>query len=238
MKLKNIASLALAGVMAVSMLAGCSTTGTSDNGGASSEETNTSNGYSAVLAENLPDVEKKDYVTFQDNSSDAAALEKALNNVSASTIDSIVSYGKAKTAIHIGTYVNYKDISQMIDDLKDTLDIVDDDLQVNDMGLNYQSKPQNVSANKLMNRNVNDATLFVVDGSVGVDQAIAQVASGVKSVMTDGLPETGTTSDSGEVFNYNYTISVSVAKKAGTDGAASLNFILVTVSRTVTADAK
>ena len=51
MKLKKIASLALAGIMAVSMLAGCKDGGNSNSGSSSSENTNTSTGLSAeVLA--------------------------------------------------------------------------------------------------------------------------------------------------------------------------------------------
>ena len=45
MKLKKIASLALAGIMAVSMLAGCKDG--NGNSGSSSENTNTTSGYSA-----------------------------------------------------------------------------------------------------------------------------------------------------------------------------------------------
>ena len=51
MKLKKIASLALAGIMAVSMLAGCKDGGNGNSGSSSSENTNTSTGLSAeVLA--------------------------------------------------------------------------------------------------------------------------------------------------------------------------------------------
>ena len=51
MKLKKIASLALAGIMAVSMLAGCKDGGNGNNGSSSSENTNTtSNVTESVLA--------------------------------------------------------------------------------------------------------------------------------------------------------------------------------------------
>ena len=56
MKLKKIAALAMSGVMAVSMLAGCK----SGNGGQVPPEENNGNatGYSAMLAEDLKDVMK------------------------------------------------------------------------------------------------------------------------------------------------------------------------------------
>ena len=51
MKLKKIASLALAGIMAVSMLAGCKDGGNGNSGSSSSENTNTtSNVTESVLA--------------------------------------------------------------------------------------------------------------------------------------------------------------------------------------------
>ena len=81
MKLNKIASLALAGIMAVSMLAGCGEGNGNGNSGSSSENTNTTAGYSSTLAENLSAAAKEDYITYQDNSADAAALEDALGNL-------------------------------------------------------------------------------------------------------------------------------------------------------------
>ena len=233
MKLKKIAALALAGVMAVSALAGCSTAGEGDNGGASSEEPTTPSGYSATMAENLPDVEEKDNAIFQDNDKDAAALQKALNYVAADTVDKIVSYGGAKVAIHVGKYSDaYSDVAKMVSNLKANLDVTDSKFDTS-IGLGWYADGNNNS--KLLNSNVKEATLFVADGSVGVDEAIEQVAFQVKSSLINGLPETS--KNHSEVFNYDYTISVSVAEREGTD-TSSLNFILVTVSRTVTADVK
>lgn len=233
MKLKKIAALALAGVMAVSALAGCSTAGEGDNGGASSEEPTTPSGYSVTMAENLPDVEEKDNAIFQDNDKDAAALQKALNYVAADTVDKIVSNGGAKVAVHVGKYNNaYSDVAKMVSNLKANLDVTDSKFDTS-IGLGWYADGNNGS--KLLNSNVKEATLFVADGSVGVDEAIEQVASQLENSLVNGLPETS--KNHSEVFNYDYTISVSVAEREGTD-TSSLNFILVTVSRTVTADVK
>lgn len=236
MKLKKIAALALAGVMAVSALAGCSTAGEGDNGGASSEEPTTPSGYSVTMAENLPDVEEKDNVIFQDNDKDAAALQKALNYVAADTVDKIVSFGGAKVAVHVGKYNNtYKDVAEMVSNLKANLDVTDSKFDEN-IGLGWYAVGNvDDEGSALLNSNVKEATLFVADGSVGVDEAIEQVASQLENNLVNGLPETS--KNHSEVFNYDYTISVSVAEREGTD-TSSLNFILVTVSRTVTADVK
>ena len=87
MKLKKIASLMLAGVMAASMLAGCNTASNGGNNGGEGEgEGTTTSGYSAVMAENVSDAVKViDNVTFQDHSADRAALDDALGNLSSTS---------------------------------------------------------------------------------------------------------------------------------------------------------
>ena len=76
MKLKKIASLMLAGVMAVSMLAGCQNANV-DPEQPTDPETPTATGYSVEMASNLSDAAKKDYIAFEDNADDLAALVDA-----------------------------------------------------------------------------------------------------------------------------------------------------------------
>ena len=81
MKLKKIASLMLAGVMAVSMLAGCSgksNGGDNDNGGNTVVEPSTSSIVTAF--NNGQDEDNKVKVTFSSNASLDAALKKAVEN--------------------------------------------------------------------------------------------------------------------------------------------------------------
>ena len=80
MKLKNIASLMLAGVMAVSMLAGCSGNGNGGNGGEGEGQVNTDNlSAASIIAELNEDTTEK--VTFSANSSLENALNKAVSVV-------------------------------------------------------------------------------------------------------------------------------------------------------------
>ena len=81
MKLKKIASLMLAGVMAVSMLAGCQNANV-DPEQPTDPETPTATGYSVEMASNLSDAAKKDYIAFEDNADDLAALVDALGKLS------------------------------------------------------------------------------------------------------------------------------------------------------------
>ena len=94
MKLKKIASLALAGVMAVSMLAGCSgndSNGDNNNGGNTVVEPSTS---SIVTAFNDgQDEDNKVKVTFSSDASLDAALQKAGKEVGSSASElSVLDY--------------------------------------------------------------------------------------------------------------------------------------------------
>ena len=79
MKLKKIASLALAGVMAVSMLAGCSDTPANPDNGDQNVEVTTS-GISATVKARIEanDVDIPEYVTFKDSADLDADLKYAV----------------------------------------------------------------------------------------------------------------------------------------------------------------
>ena len=101
MKLKKIASLALAGIMAVSMLAGCSNNGGSNNGdGNVNADTNTSSVVSAV--NNGQSATNSVKVTFTSNASLDAALKKAVElygDNSANVISDPTSQNTFKNAV-------------------------------------------------------------------------------------------------------------------------------------------
>ena len=80
MKLKKIASLALAGIMAVSMLAGCKDGGNgTNNGGASSDNSNTNSGYSAYVL-NMSDAGDSKSIVAADDAKLNAAVENFVKN--------------------------------------------------------------------------------------------------------------------------------------------------------------
>lgn len=244
MKLKKIASLALAGVMAVSTLTACN--GANGNNGQPSEEDNsTVTGYSAMLAKYMEDVAEKDHVTFQDNATDASALKDALGNFGTVTIGggSLLPYVVCLDGpnILIPGFItgNNTGITNMAKDLSDALDFKDgDDLS-----------PADLSFSSIVNENMNatqkDGTVFAVDGSIDLEKAMNQIANGnsngyigLNSYMNapTALPESGT--EGGITCDYHYTVSVSVVNKPLTvvDGySGSVNFIAVTVTRTGTA---
>ena len=102
MKLKKIASLMLAGVMAVSMLTACgSKTETKPEGEGNGEGT-TASGYSAMLgekaAETLKKADKDKLFTFADDADEQKALEQVIrDNVNqAQVLDFIQKYSVSK----------------------------------------------------------------------------------------------------------------------------------------------
>ena len=232
MKLKKIVSLALAGVMAVSMLTACG----NGNGGQKppEEDDNTiAGGYSAVFAKYVDDkVKDMDYVTFQDNADDVADLEDALGN--AATLPLVAGSVVPMTPISIGDIddtqsddeiVNFTGITAIREDFNKNIDTRDGDLQEGDLSFADSRATEN------MNNPVRDGALYVIDGKVEVEKAVKQVAERLNTYLVR-LPDHGT---AGQVsWNYNYTISVSVVNKTVSEvfgSTFSANFIAVTVTR-------
>ena len=222
MKLKKIASLALAGIMAVSMLTACGKSANNGNNGDDDGENNgTAVGYSAMLAEAVSDkVKKMDYVTFQDDAKVGEALEDVLGSVGSGEI--------ALTSLLAGDVIPVKKSSP-----KDKVEIADDftnALDLNDFGDKWDFSPD-----KWMNDTRKVGNIFYVDATVDMEKAMKQVAEELKGQL-EGLEEKGT---AGQLsYKFHYTVSVSVVNKS-VDTIdwyhGSVNYIAVTVTRTGTA---
>ena len=250
MKLKKIASLMLAGIMAVSMLAGCNGEPAPDpddgnNGGV------TVTGYSAVLGEELKDhkaIKDKDYITFANNNEDQVALQAAVDSVETDALEVYASVWGVKS---IGSkHVDLDgDTSKRVEEIfVDGAEITDpsEDLKPNDLAMAWYAGYNNDATNKYtgdLNTSVKDGAIFVVNGGVTTNEAVKMVAAKVADILTKeehALPEYNMEAEdqSGESWKYSYVISVSVVDKAQhsnyTEAANSAHFIAVTVSRTAT----
>ena len=254
MKLKKVMALALAGVMAVSMLTGCVNGG---NGGASEngEENGVAGGFSTVLAKYMEESAKMDNVSFQDDADVTAALEDALGN-----------RGSLLLAGNTVAPVVLPEVSPLVgSDFKSNLglDAVVTDV-INVAAGDIEEICALFYADSAANTTRSVGLLFVVDGTVSVEKALKQVADGVSAYvdvdsedeefatdmisldwLVSQLPASKTTggenadgekTEAGETWEYNYTVSASVVNKALTvfDGYnGSANFIAVTITRTV-----
>ena len=228
MKLKKIASLMLAGIMAVSMLAACGE-GTGNNGGASSSEPTTTTGYSALLEDNLgKTVTDKNYVTFADNADDAAALSDALKNVSNQGVN--ITLIENHNLVNLNTW-NTHGFEEMIESFMDDADFTDADIKEGDLAMTWYA------GSDYANHKVKDGTLYAISGSVGEAEAIERVAARVEQYLAQ-LPAHDTVVNGTDVWDYNYVVSVSLVNKPVSNitwYTDSVNFIAVTVTRVPTA---
>ena len=221
MKLKKVVSLALAGVMAVSMLAACGTKPAEDP--TEDENSNaTATGYSAEFSKYLSeDITDLDYVTFQDSAVDVAALNSA------------VGYLDDFNVMMMGATPTFVRAGEISADFADKAELTED------YGLN-----QVFSTQKDIDKTLKLGTLYVCDGTVEVEKALKQVADKVNeriSSVTVGkaLPESGkfVGSNGTITYNYSYVVSVSVVNRATTtydQVHSSMNIIAVTITRNST----
>ena len=227
MKLKKIASLMLAGVMAVSMLAGCNTASNGGNNGGEGEgEGTTTTGYSVAFGEKVEKlnatVKGMDYVTFADNANDQAALEDALNNAGAlsilgSTLPSDIYY--------------IQDGTNIVDDFESAA-------KLTRYGIGNGNGEDVFNNKNTLNRTTKVGSVYVIDATVSVDKALNQVADHLDAYFAT-LKETGKIEDQDDnevTYDFDYTISVSVVDKTQhrdyDQASNSAHFIAVTVSRT------
>ena len=254
MKLKKIASLALAGVMAVSMLTACGDTASNggNNGGEGEGEGEGTvvSGYSSVLGEALKDVDcikDKDYITFQDSAADETALQAAVDAIDA---DSLKDYAEIRDVESISGENTGKFngiTSKRVESIfVNGAKISDDDLKAGDLAMKWYAGYINNTTNgysKFINTSEKDGALYVVNGAVTVERAVKMVAEEVKEQLVNGaLPETNAKPDECKTcagygsYKYNYTISVSVVDKTQQSdydmASNSAHFMAVTVSRT------
>ena len=243
MKLKKIASLMLAGIMAVSMLAGCKSGTPNPNPGEGEGEGNTATGYSATLGDKVSDdVKELGYITFADSAAAEAALEDAVGNLglvngaSAVLPETLINLKKDANGLVLPEKVKCFDKDAVVAVIDDFADAVESqNLWLNVDGIdNYTFNQANHDR-----KTYDDSTcaaLFVIGSSVKMDKALDQVAAAVSSELAE-LPNVDVETDGKASVTYDYTVSVSVVEKpvSAIDWLnASANFIAVTVTRSAT----
>ena len=226
MKLKNIASLLLAGVMAASMLAGCQNTSVNP-------DPTPSTGYSDMVGENLaPDAASK--VNMVDSTDLDNALKSAMSYVAGSSIASAYNWNLIDTL----KCVNWSNtpisdnamlelaLADMIDNMKaenavsaainTTFDVLDPYVNDDDQ---RRDDDRNITL------------MYVIDGQVGYDSVMKQVASQLSheilALKTD-YREAGKNT----VLDYNYDVSVSANTiTLDADHGKSVTVVAVNVAR-------
>ena len=242
MKLKKIASLALAGVMAVSMLAGCSTTTVNPNPNPNPNPGDgepTVSGYSQMLYNHLTNAAKKK-VTAQDsnavNNALATAMKYAAGNTIAGSYDDYIDgdthvvnnsdwrNGDAPDSLKNGANALINELGAE-NTLKDAVwmafDVLDPD------PADYQSDSMNISM------------LFVADGLKDYDAVMDEVAACIDQQVQwleddYDLPGDIFQDNGGHSMNTDYEYTMSVAADTITltaDHGKSMTFVAVNIAR-------
>ena len=218
MKLKKIASLMLAGVMAVSMLAGCNGKTETKPEGEGEGEGTTASGYSAMLGEKAADTlekaDKADLFTFTDNADAQKALEQVIRE-------------KVNQA-QVMNFIKNTSVSTLADD-GDVTEAFDDkagwDRVYNANWFSTNDKYQTINTTKI-------GDVWVANGNISMDNVMSKIfetyKEGFKTAAADG--------EMHDVeLSYAYDVAVSVVNvplSAYNEYTGSVNFIAVTVTRT------
>ena len=234
MKLKKIASLALAGIMAVSMLTACDTTSVDPEPTPNPDPT-PSTGYSSMLEDKMS-VQVTNKTVFQDDADLNAALDYAVGNIgndkiTASFVESAVGSGSVR-------FINRNWSSAftgVIDTMRDKLDVKapwnNTDIDTLDNIRPNESNPADYANYK--KNNVNTLLVYVVDDGVEITNALDQIKNHIQSTWEDKLYDdfkVGQNDNSGR--DYHYVCSVAVSNRNFESGhGIGVNFIAVEVTR-------
>ncbi len=235
MKLKKIASLMLAGVMAVSMLTACNGSTTNDNtNGDDNTNTTPAATYSSTFGDALEGVAGVNgKIVMSDNADLTADLNKAIEKLSAATI--MRFYSDLNQITYDRTVYNFGQNSKIATGYGDLIAIAQD--------MDGRTVSKAFSSDKDMlgdfksDKYYEDKTvtmLFAVDSTVSASAAVAEVASDLQDEIAALKIEN--TDNKNNTLHFNYDGSVSVATKTLTENhGMGMHIIAVQITRTATA---
>ena len=230
MKLKKIASLALAGVMAVSMLAGCSTTSVDPDPNPGEDPGNvTTAGYSSLFEDTL-----SEYADLRISMSDSDELTTNLNTA-IGNVNSALMTEFHKMNMDTVDLLDYRfgnrAIGWMIEDLGGA-EVV---MSQREAFRALVPQPDELVEDDNLNKSV--IMLFAVDNAVDEESAVKQIAANLDTDIRLLYNDNDSTFDKSydmdhTTLNYTYTGSVSVASKNWVDvTTVGMHFVAVQINR-------
>ena len=235
MKLKKIASLMLAGIMAVSMLTACDTTSNTPDTGDDDQGTTTPvTGYSAKLADEIAELSviagKK--VDWSESSDLQSSLNYQVGNVGYNALT-----GSFLNSLNDGQ-VQFVDSGWATPAIVTTVnDTVNDDMGAEQNARNYRDTDFAVMAinptlTNYATDDYNTVMLFVVDNGVDLNNAMDRIAEMVSEAIVE-LDDDFTSSTLGSMnVDYEYTGSVATCTKTFEAGhGVGVSFIAVEIVR-------
>ena len=230
MKLKKLMALAMSGVLAVSMFAGCSTVSEKPENPTDEPDTPVSN-YSTTFWKNLDEGQKN--ITCADSAELTAALTTAVGRAGALTISG--NYWGTDFIRPVSIFSRPASLASVASKLAELTEADNEQLFItapNDMGMESTLNQVVNGEYAQTDDDITAVALFVVDGTIDVDQALEDVAERLDEVIQD-LQPTSQNSIYKVAYEYKYTGAVSVVSKSidNLDGM-KVNFIAVQIDRT------
>ena len=235
MKLKKIASLMLAGVMAVSMLTACDTTSVDPEPTPNPDPT-PSTGYSSMLEDKMS-VQVTNKTVFQDDAHLNAALVYAVGNVGNDDSTGDFGFGvfNGGAVRYISTTPANDPLRLVVSTMRDKLDVKADwnDEDTNTLDNIRPSDDDPNAYNYYTKKNVNTLLVYVVDDGVEIPNALDQIKNRIQSTWEDKLyDDFKLNGDDNSGRDYHYDCSVAVSNRNFESGhGIGLNFIAVEVTR-------
>ena len=226
MKLKKIASLMLAGIMAVSMLTACDTT---SNGDSNDDDVivtpPTDTSFAAAVNGELSGPQKA-VITFGSDSTLASVLKSVADELKTSYVDD--------TSVHIinGNYDDSEDFRHLLGlgAAKSFTARVSGNFAEN---VDTNNDGQWTYFNKKVTTSETLADLIVVPGNLTEEGVAEKVASFVGNLIDNRMPnDNGATT--GDKYVYDYTGDIAVVKVTSLSGDYSAYVVGLTVTQTAT----
>ena len=203
MKLKKIASLAMAGALAVSMLAGCSTTGAVTPNQPSAPATSVSANVDAL-------VNQPAYVTFADSAALDAALKDAVEY--AGVLDVMPDYVITDRLNPVAA-----DVSAVLDNEVGVTTMSDRVTPITLWNIGVASTLLDAEQqNGYQIPNAVAAQMYVVSSAIGqkaIEEQIAGIFATIPEYQYSVGSTDGTTTEDGGNYNHTYTVSISTCTK-------------------------
>ena len=215
MKLKKIASLALAGVMAVSMLTACNTTNAGDDndGVKPPVDDTTPTSYSQTILDGVDSDENSIMAAADSDMLTAAVVAAGASLNGFDDIHDLIEYGKGGLQVMARNYRFDKTVSRVVDGFEDNL-AEDVDLKMTKSGWNLAQ-----ASNKRY------AALYVCDTSMNETQLNNAISDAVSEIM-DGYR------DHLNATHIDYTLSVAKADVGTEANGVTLVGIMIKVEVT------
>ena len=231
MKLKKIVSLALAGIMAVSMLTACGE-GDSNSTVTPPVDNTTSTGLSAQLGDEASDLTNSK-VTFADSTALNNALKHAVGNIGDRTI-SQAFIQNINSVEYLGS-----NLMQSWAAVNATVGVLENDMDVDVAMANAVADTVNglnPSNDQYDENNYNTVMLFAVDSGVEMTSIIEQLSNLIDDDMDDLVTSFNVddkNNDNQHEVSYHYTCSVASTSKTFVDADTTfgVTFVAVEINR-------